>query len=159
MVGYEFNVKYNNHLIFMAWLNFTLQCHASHGMKCGLMTPPRLCFSLNVFSFLYFKLYLCRKNSAVVSEKIVSMEWMFNDHFCLSNIKVYLVRFELLFLLGRARYICNPVFPDFSFSFLSQNWLLETNQFKSSGQVANWNYEISCGFCNFFAFSRLFLTV
>ena len=59
------------------------------------------------------------------------MESSFNYHFCVSNLILQWVIFKLLlFLLGRKRCIY-PVFPDFSFRFLRQYWLLEMKQLES----------------------------
>ena len=61
------------------------------------------------------------------------MEWLFNYHFCLKNLILHWVTFQLLLFFVRKEkmFVCIPVLPYFSFSFLRQYWLLEMNQLKS----------------------------
>ena len=76
--------------------------------------------SLNDLFFLHSDWYLWRKISIVALEKCNSVAWLFNYHFCLSNL-----------FCQKGKSIYNPVFPDFSFSFLRQYWLLQMNQLET----------------------------
>ena len=90
-----------------------------------------LFFYFNDLVFLHCNQYLWRKHSTVASEKGDSMEWLFNYHFCLSNLLLHWVIFQLLLLLQRRKSGIYNRFAILSFSFLRQYRLLEMNQLES----------------------------
>ena len=103
-------------------LYLVMSCHWWSDMHCNHTSFVLWLFSSLNLAFSSLQLILkWRKNSTVASEKRDSMELLFNDYFCLSNLILqWVIPKLLLFLLGRKRCIYTLILPDFSFSFLGQ---------------------------------------
>ena len=145
-VLYELVVIWFYHLIFVAWLNCTLYCHAIHGLTCTLITPL-LYFYYFILLMTYFFFIVI---DTVALDKCDSMDWLFKYHFFLSNVMLHRVVFQLLlFLLERKRCTYTPVLPYFSFRFLRQYWMLEMNQLKSWVYLHIGNMEFKMVFATF----------
>ena len=78
----------------MTKLYLVMSCH--YGLTCTLIAPF-LYFDYFLLWMTCFLLhcnwYLWRKNCTVAWEKCDSMEWLFNYHFCLSNLILHWVIF------------------------------------------------------------------
>ena len=107
--------------------------------------------------FVYCNWYLGRKNSTVASEKCDSMEWLFNDNFCLNNLILYWIIFELLmFLLGKKKVNIYPCFPRLFIQFSKKVLVVRNESDWILSLLVNWKFGISSCFCNFSSCSSLF---
>ena len=98
----------------MTKLYLAMSCHSWSDMHLNHTFFVLWLFSsLNDLFFLHCNRYLWRKNSTVAWQKCDSVEWLFNYLFCLSNLILHWVIFQLLlFFLRRWRGIYTPAgFP------------------------------------------------
>ena len=115
--------------------------------------------SLNDLFFLNCDWYLWRKKKKYCSmrEWSDSMEWLFNYHFCLSNLILHCVIFYLLlFLLRRKRGIYTSVFTVHFMQFSKTVEAVRNESTWILNLLRNWKIRISRCFWKFCSCSRLF---
>ena len=144
----------------MTKLYLAMSCHSWSEMHLNHTFFLLWLFSsLNDLFFLHCNRYLWRKNSTVAWDECDSMEQLFNYHFCLSNLILHWVIFQLLvFLLRRWRGVYTPVFCHTFIQFSKTVKAVRSESTWILNLLANWKIEISSGFCNFYSCSRLFWT-